>query len=298
MSLITDQQSLDPSAIISLYQVDINIPPCTFIGSITGTVLTVTTIVQGVLSTGLNITGTGILADTNIISFGTGTGGVGTYNIDRTQTVGSISMSGSTILYFSNQKNEKLGDIVWQGITYVSIPIEAKGFETRGNGQFPRPTLKISNYAGVLSGLAKQYDDLINVKFTRKRTRAKYLDAINFTAGNPTADPNTYYPDDIFYINRKTNETRYFVEWELVSALDISGIKLPRRQVIQNTCTWKYRSAECTYTGNTTFWNTNDVVVNTLAEDICGKRLSSCKLRFPGNASILPYGGFPGCAMI
>lgn len=203
---------------------------------------------------------------------------------------------GGPILCFTNERNEKLENPTWQGQEYTAIPIEVTGFEITGKGQFPRPIIKISNYAAVMSGLAKQYEDLVNIKFTRKRTRLKYLDAVNFVAGNAYADPNTYYTDDVFYINRKISEHRLFVEWELTSALDISGIKLPRRQIIQNTCTWKYRSAECSYAGGVVS-TIMDVVTADPALDVCGKRLSSCKLRFPGASTVLPYGGFPGASM-
>lgn len=208
-----------------------------------------------------------------------------------------LTSIGGPIYYFTNERNEKLENPTWQGQVYTVYPIEITGFELRGNGQFPRPILKLSNYAAVMSGLAKQYADLVGVKITRKRTRLKYLDAVNFTNGNVSADPNTYFPDDIFYVNRKTSEQRLYVEWELTSALDISGIRLPRRQIIQNTCPWKYRSAECSYAGGAVA-DIHDITTVDLALDKCGKRLSSCKLRFPGTNAILPYGGFPGASMV
>ena len=208
-----------------------------------------------------------------------------------------LTSLGGSILYFTNERNEKLENVVWQGLTYVAIPIEVTGFAVTGSGQFPRPLVKISNYAAVMSGVSKQYQDLVGIKFTRKRTRLKYLDAVNFTSGvNTSADPNTYYTDDIYYVNRKTNENRQYVEWELTSALDLSGVLLPRRQIIQNTCTWKYRSAECSYAGGAVA-NILDVPTAVLGEDVCGKRLASCKLRF-GETAILPYGGFPGASMV
>lgn len=230
MSLITDYQSLDPSAIVSFYQVD-------------------------------------------------------------------LSSLGGGILYFTNERNELLADPTWQGQVYTAIPIEVTGFQVNGDGQFARPTIKLSNYAAIMSGLAKLYDDLVGVKFTRKRTRLKYLDAVNFAAGNVSADPNTFYTDDIFYINRKIAESRISVDWELTSALDISGIMLPRRQIIQNTCTWQYRSAECSYAGAAVATVTDVATADPLL-DVCGKRLSSCKLRFPGATAILPYGGFPGAGLV
>jgi hypothetical protein len=44
-------------------------------------------------------------------------------------------------------------------------------------------------------------------------------------------------------------------------------------------CQWKYRGPECGYTGNA-YFNTNNQPVTSLAQDACGKQLSSCELRF------------------
>ena len=40
------------------------------------------------------------------------------------------------------------------------------------------------------------------------------------------------------------------------------------------------------------YFDKDDNVVNTLAADVCGKRLSSCKKRF-GENGVLPFGSFP-----
>jgi hypothetical protein len=50
------------------------------------------TSITGTLFLGQTIQGAGVTADTIITSFGTGTGGVGTYNLNFTQTVGSQTM--------------------------------------------------------------------------------------------------------------------------------------------------------------------------------------------------------------
>jgi hypothetical protein len=67
-------------------------PAFTGVGSITGTVLTVTEATQGTLAAGATLydgpAGT-IIPGTSIASFGTGTGGIGTYNLNQTQTVAS-----------------------------------------------------------------------------------------------------------------------------------------------------------------------------------------------------------------
>ena len=121
---------------------------------------------------------------------------------------------------------------------------------------------------------------------------AEYYPENNTTINtNPYADPGQYLDKEIWTIDRKANENSAFVEWELTAPYDLIGVKIPRRQCIQNVCTWKYRSAECGYTG-TAYFNIKDESVGSASQDICGKRVSSCKLRFPGGQA-LPYGGFP-----
>jgi hypothetical protein len=61
--------------------------------SIAGTVMTVTVVGSGALVVGQTLSGTGVTADTTITSFGTGTGGVGTYNVSASQTVASTTIS-------------------------------------------------------------------------------------------------------------------------------------------------------------------------------------------------------------
>lgn len=64
--------------------------------SITTTVLTVGGTVTGTFSIGMAITGTGVAAGTYILSLGTGAGGAGTYNLNKTQTVASTTITGTT----------------------------------------------------------------------------------------------------------------------------------------------------------------------------------------------------------
>jgi hypothetical protein len=66
-----------------------------FTGSISGTVLTVSAMTSGTITNGMALSFTGNVPATYITSFGTGTGGVGTYNINKSVTQGSIAMSGA-----------------------------------------------------------------------------------------------------------------------------------------------------------------------------------------------------------
>lgn len=62
-------------------------------GSISGTTLTITAVTSGTLKVNAPITGTGVSANTYITSFNTGTGGVGTYSVNNSQTVASTTIS-------------------------------------------------------------------------------------------------------------------------------------------------------------------------------------------------------------
>lgn len=258
------------------------------------------------------------------------------------------------------------GDVVWAGNTYQRFPIEADGFEYTGQGTLPRPRIRCSNIFGTITAILLTLPSgLEGAKVTRIRTMARYLDAVNFPGStNPygTPDPTAEFPREIYYIDRKSGETRDLVEFELASAFDLVGVRAPKRQCISSICQWRYRSAECSYTsvnnfsgtyarvgttitvtaashglvagkavhlnfttgtatsgyytvvmatsGNftvtsttsgstsgsvsaTQWYDTNDAPVYTLAEDVCGKRISSCKARF-GQTAELPFGSFVG----
>lgn len=64
------------------------------LGSISGTVLTISQVYAGSIGVGTAISGNGVTA-TTVSSLGTGTGGVGTYNIGASQTVSSTTILGT-----------------------------------------------------------------------------------------------------------------------------------------------------------------------------------------------------------
>ena len=204
---------------------------------------------------------------------------------------------GGSVYYFHAGTNNLTQAVTWQGQEYQPYPVQITGFEISTGGQIPRPKMAVSNVSGIITALVLAYDDLLGAKVTRKRTMQKYLDAVNFSGGvNPNADPTAEFPDDIYYVERKTSENKSAVEFELSASFDVQGVKLPRRQIIQNICPWKYRGAECGYAG-TNYFDSNDQPVGSLGLDVCGKRISSCELRFGANAE-LPFGGFPAASLI
>ncbi|MNH91839.1 Phage minor tail protein L [compost metagenome] len=192
--------------------------------------------------------------------------------------------------------NENLGSVVWQGNTYVPWPINAVEFATPSQGSPARPKLQVGNFGGTISALCRQYDDLLWAKLKRRRTLVKYLDAVNFSAGNPTANPAEEYPVETWFITRKVNETPAAVEFDLGSPLDLQGVKLPRRQVVAGTCLWAYRSGECGWAGGPVADYANRPTRD-LFKDQCSRTVAGCKLRFGANDE-LPFGGFPGISRV
>jgi len=68
-----------------------------FTGSISGTTLTVSAVTSGTLASGQALFGVGIAQATVITALGTGSGGVGTYTINISQTVASEGMNSATV---------------------------------------------------------------------------------------------------------------------------------------------------------------------------------------------------------
>jgi lambda family phage minor tail protein L len=216
------------------------------------------------------------------------------FELDGTAT----SIGVDQIYRFHAGVNEQIsGNIVWNGNTYQRYPIDATGFNYEGGGTLPRPTLSISNVLSLATTLILEHNDLVGAKVTRIRTLKKYLDAVNFTSEtNATADPYAEFPREIYTIDRKTAENRAVVSFELAASFDVAGVKLPRRQIIQNICPWAYKGEGCGYTG-TDYYDVNDNEVTSADNDVCSHRLSGCRLRFGANAQ-LPYGGFPSAGLI
>jgi phage-related protein len=223
-----------------------------------------------------------------------------------------------TYYFHAGTNSNDYQELIWNVQPYMALPIEVEGFEYTGQGTLPRPKMRISNLMGTITALILTLPEgLEGAKLTRIRTLARFIDAANFKSdeylltedsfalmyeddtfiyqevGNPfgAPDPTAEFPREIFFVDRKSAENRDVVEFELASAFDMAGIRAPKRQCITR-CQWVYRSPECSYTG-TNYFNASDAPVGNASEDVCGKRVDSCKARFGQNAE-LPHGGFVG----
>lgn len=194
------------------------------------------------------------------------------------------------------------GNLYWNGQQYFRVPVKAEGFEYKNTGTLPRPTLTVSNSGREITTLlllvnaTTAGNDLAGAEVRRIRTLKRFLDAVNFAEGNSSADPYAAFPEERWFIDRKSSESRNAVSFELASRFDLAGQKMPKRQCIANICQWEYRSSECSYTGDN-YFDVNNNPAASLAQDRCGKRISSCKLRF-GENEPLPFGSFPSVGLI
>jgi phage-related protein len=246
------------------------------------------------------------------------------FEIKLTKNVNGVN---DTLRYHAG-KNGLISDIVFDGKTYPAAPVEVDGFEFTAKGTLPRPTLRVANANGAISSLLRQTNsdgekyNPLKARVRRIRTFAKFLDAENFnqvqssqtegddaitTEGgdsliyqtfNDTADPDAKMVET-WYIDRVSSENLQFVEFELTAKLDLTNLQLPRRTVTE-FCQWEYRERECPYKGDKCFTIDDELITGgTLDErkdaDACGKRVSSCQLRFPNQT--LPFGGFPGARL-
>ena len=243
-------------------------------------------------------------------------------NADVTTMVdnGAIELDSNTsVFYYHAGTNELYADIKFgthsdgTEVTYSAVPCEIDGFKRTTTGTLPRPTFTIANAGSAISALlqltnsdGKQLNPL-GAKVQRICTCKKFLNASNFTGGsNATADPTAIFEeDDCWYIDRIASENLNAVSFELATKLDLTNVRLPKRQIMEY-CPFKYRGEACGYTG-TKYFNIDDDEVSTEAEDVCGHRHESCKKRFGftdrhGQVIVfanqpLPFGGFPGARL-
>tara|TARA_R100001443_G_scaffold18972_2_gene30276 strand:- start:327 stop:944 length:618 start_codon:yes stop_codon:yes gene_type:complete len=153
-----------------------------------------------------------------------------------------------TIYRFHSGTNiDSYANIVWQSNTYERFPVVASGYEYAGKGQIPRPQIIMSNLGGITRlgsvirvtdllvsvNLVTPHNDLLDAKLTRRTLTADALDASNFSGGtNPFGTPSSNeFPKEIHFIDRKIQESRDAVQFELVNRLDMQNKRVPARQV-------------------------------------------------------------------
>jgi len=207
-----------------------------------------------------------------------------------------------SIIYFTAGTVSGVSNVVHNGITYSPLPIDVDGLEYNAQGETPTPTLTLSNVSKTLQAEVINYNDLLGATLTRRRTFAKYLD------GQPEADSSAIWEDEIYIVHRKAVHNKYQIQWEIVPEVAAYGKKIPGRLILRDYCQHVYITTDatnhtCPYdpydAGDNPSHNyyDEDGNVTTSGNDVCGKRLTDCRLRF-GQRGTLPFRGFPAAAKI
>ena len=175
----------------------------------------------------------------------------------------------TSYFFHDGTSNNNFGSIKWSKgdqnytvVEYVALPVKAEGFKF-GRGQLPRPTLTFSNalstFTNILGAVNSAQlgstktpvtdmvdashlsilinNDLTGAKVTRKRTLEKFLPTSNYsTVPSYNAFDPSYpeFPEEIYFIDRKSEENRDIVQFELAANFDLVGVKAPRRLVTKD----------------------------------------------------------------
>ena len=184
---------------------------------------------------------------------------------------GYSSTSGAGKYYLTNgeidQDNDGDTDIVFNGNTYLAIPIQITGIEFNSSGAYARPTLTIANIPNLtktldtdnetvledlrVAGTAgieafERNDELIGTKIIYRKTLKSKLST------------GEEFPSQTYYIDRVASENNIIVAFELASPMDIEGAQIPARMVIGRYCSWQYQGRAdglgggCTYPNDST----------------------------------------------
>lgn len=152
------------------------IPDLAFIGtgSITGTVMTITEVLSGALTVGTTIESSNgnVTNGTTISSFGTGTGGVGTYNVSVSQNVASTT-------------------------------INAPGYNTGNLSAHIEGIIQSTTYPRAPTGAKELYIPVHNRKAStggNSRPQGIFMITRDGVGGNPPADLQELYTTSIHYI--------------------------------------------------------------------------------------------------
>lgn len=148
--------------------------------------------------------------------------------------------------------------IIFRGNAYIPVPVDFSGFEFSSDGKQNRPTIRVANIDGYITDYIKNKNDLVNSKIKRIKVFVRNLDDENFSDGkNPFFGYRTkrnsvfgygqsFYEDN-YVINKKTQENKYYIEFDLSSPLDLENQTIPNRKISDNLCSWKYRGCGCNY---------------------------------------------------
>jgi lambda family phage minor tail protein L len=151
--------------------------------------------------------------------------------------------------------------VTYDGVTYDPFPITFDGIKENNQGQIDSVSVKVGNISRLIQGYLETYD-----------LRGKKVTIITVWASQ-LGDSNANIKD-IFYIDSySANEDE--VNFTLTTKFDVLNVQLPQRRFLRSYCQWKFKGAECGYSGG---------------ETSCKKTKTDCK---ENKDNYERFGGFP-----
>jgi lambda family phage minor tail protein L len=136
-------------------------------------------------------------------------------------------LGSSTIYRFTPMTTEQTTALQFGGQVWQPLPILGDGFQYSNIEAPAKPTLSIANVNKTVLTAVLSNGDLVGAKLTRYRTFRKFL------ADGSSPDNAAFLPKDVFFVEKKLSHNRMAIQWQLTSALDKMGTKLPKRLFLQ-----------------------------------------------------------------
>lgn len=150
------------------------------------------------------------------------------FDLDASMLLDKFGAAGP-VFHFTNCPTPGSAPILWRGNSYYQFPLEITGVDSRGDGTAPnRPQITLSNVNKFFLAAVTSYGNLIGMGVTRWRTYFKFTDA------GSAPNPIIHYPLEEWVIIRKPGDSKNGLQYELGTALDRPGLKLPRKQILRD----------------------------------------------------------------
>lgn len=206
-----------------------------------------------------------------------------------------LSPWGGGELHFTPDDSGQLG-VVFDGVTYHSLPCKIGNVEFNGQGQLPTPEFTVAaldyEFMAQLSGA----DDLVGATLRRTKTYYKCLD------GQPNGGLAESWPTENWTISQMTEQSDLWVVYQLKVAFDQQNVQIPSHQCL-TSCTnryryWNHEKGAFDYTGTTcpyrgdAMYDASGKQTSDPANDVCSLQLKSgCRARYGDKP--LPFSGIP-----
>ncbi|MBN1869400.1 MAG: DUF2163 domain-containing protein [Candidatus Omnitrophica bacterium] len=132
-------------------------------------------------------------------------------------------------------------DVSFDSVVYTRFPITHEFVGENNQGRIDQVKVRLANVSRLIQSYLESYD------FRGKKVIIRMVWADELS--NPDA-----HMDEIFYIDSYTADQNN-VEFTLTSKFDVLGVDTPARRYTRNYCAWKFKSAECGYSGEETTCN-------------------------------------------